>query len=191
MRLSKTQIDELATFIADEVFTRDELDDFLKLKFKHALSYYTGEKGLYRQGQEVLEWFDREDEIEQFCRELLLVAKPSIKAKLQALLARQVAPGLPPVAGVARWEPQINPLDYLYLFNRSDENDIVLEALRKFPESEEVLPIVVPILAERDDEYCYLIDRLNGTTIKDLSSICPPARWTSGGPPRRARSSRF
>jgi hypothetical protein len=160
-------------------FSPGSFDMFLDYYFDVRARNIAPDVGFEEQCYEVINHFNQGDFQEFY--DALEAHKPGLKKTLANILAdtgKAVA-----ATSTEIWAPAMNPLDYLHLFDRDDEHDLILEALRKFPVPPPVLPIVVPILAERDDEYSYLIERLNSAAIKDLYQGAPcgsvDIKWTS------------
>ncbi len=165
IRLDPKRASELAKLIS-ELFSRDELDEVLRGDwYKSSIDRLVGNEGTDVQFLRIVEKLNRDDKIEEFCAQLVakrLHMQRDFEEIVGALAATPAAAG------------PFNPFEFLDHFDRNDERDLVAQQLRDFAAPPPLKPVIIGILAELDDEYTYLVNRLNADVLKRLS---PDASW--------------
>jgi hypothetical protein len=137
-------------------FDREALDRFLGDRFTRTLQQLSSDANFIKQCEQVVDWFNDNRLIGEFCNELH-GAFPNRAALLEEILSDK------------RTSSGRNPLrDYLYLFDRADEEDLFVDALLAFPEHSPVPPVVVVISGVPEDEAYLMLDRIMQRAIPRL-----------------------
>jgi hypothetical protein len=155
-------------------FNREEFKRFLFENLDTNFDVITSNSDFVQQCYEVLRYLEDQHRIGEFC-EILGRQFPASEAALTNILSDQ---RIGPLSGDAL-------LDYLYLFDRTDEEYIFSDALAAFPEHSRVPPVVCVISGIREDEMDLMVDRLIVKTLRDLYGSVPQRRvpyrltWTT------------
>ena len=102
---------------------------------------------------------------------------PFLKALLDAK-PKMILPGMggSPAAARATGAPAsaFRPWEFIHKFDRSDESGLLAQTFSALVTPPGLAPIVISILAEREDEYTYFVQRINSDNLR---AICTNVSW--------------
>jgi len=151
---------ELAGLIP-QFFARNELNELLIRWILKPLERFAGNVSLDEQCASVVRDLNNAGRIEEFCNQLAS-HRPDLRHDLDKIIGAQAARDS--IGGNSLFDP----FEYLDQFDRTDESAAVDQVLMNYVAPPPIKPIVIGILAERDDEYTYLIRRLNSNVINQI-----------------------